>query len=84
MQIQAMISILVEKFVTDKEKLNKLKEVLNMTAIAQMIRDDAIQERDIEIAKNALKKGADIDFIRDITGLKTKKIKELQAELDNE
>ncbi|MDR0221863.1 MAG: hypothetical protein LBI54_10740 [Lachnospiraceae bacterium] len=84
MQIQAMISILVEKFVTDKEKLNKLKEVLNMTAIAQMIRDDAINDYKIEIAKNALKKGADIDFIRDITGLKTKKIKELQAELNNE
>jgi predicted transposase YdaD len=55
-----------------------------MMAVVEMLVEDAIQERDLAIAKNALKKGAEIDFIRDITGLNIETIKKLQAELNNE
>jgi molybdopterin converting factor small subunit len=80
LKIQAMINLLVEKFIADEEKIRKLKEVLNMTKVMQMMRDDIIQE----IVINALKKGAEIDFISDITGLETERIQQLQAELNNQ
>jgi hypothetical protein len=86
-----MINLLAEKFIADKEKIRKLKEVLNMTAVMQMVWDEAsekarketIQERDIDHAKNALREGLPIDVVKRITGLTTKQIKELQAELNN-
>jgi predicted transposase/invertase (TIGR01784 family) len=37
----------------------------------------AKHEKEIEIAKNMLKKGSDIDFIAEVTGLSVKEIKEL-------
>ena len=51
-----------------------------MTRIAEMIRED----KTIEIAKNALKKGMDIDDISEITGLDKAKVRKLQKELQAE
>ena len=51
-----------------------------MTRIAEMIRED----KTIEIAKNALKKGMDIEVIAEITGLEKAKIQKLQKELQAE
>ena len=51
-----------------------------MTDLATML----IEEREIEIAKKALRKGSSIDFVKDITGLSIDTIQELQEELDNE
>jgi predicted transposase/invertase (TIGR01784 family) len=92
LQIQAMITLLAEKFITDKERMEKLKEVLGMFAVLEMIkeeareeaREEAIQDSKIEIAKNALKEGATVEFIKKITGLKKKTIQQLQAELNNQ
>jgi len=61
-------------------RLNELLEVLKMTDLATML----IEEREIEIAKKALRKGSSIDFVKDITGLSIDTIQELQEELDNE
>jgi predicted transposase YdaD len=59
-----------------------------MTTVMQMIwdeaREEAIQKRDIEIAKKAIKRGLEIDFISDITGLETETIQQLQAELNEQ
>jgi len=77
LQIQAMISLLAEKFVTDKEILKRLKELINMGVIAEMIRKD----EKIETAKNALLKGLPIDMISDITGLDESTIRDLEAEI---
>jgi len=63
-----------------ENKLNELLEVLKMTDLATML----IEEREIEIAKKALRKGSSIDFVKDITGLSIDTIQELQEELDNE
>ncbi len=42
----------------------------------------AKQERNIEIAKNAIKKGADNEFIADITGLTVSQIEQLRNTKD--
>ncbi len=80
LQTQAMLYLFAEKFVNDSAQLGKLKELLNMTAIAEMM----LKDERVEIAKNALKEGASIEFTRRITGLDESTIKHLQAELDNE
>jgi hypothetical protein len=79
LQIQAMIELLAEKFIIDPERLRKLKELMNMGAITEMIRTD---ER-LEIARNALKEGSTIEFIQKITGLDESAIRDLQAEIEN-
>jgi hypothetical protein len=42
----------------------------------------AKQERSIEIAKNAIKKGADNEFISEITGLTVEEIEQLRQDKD--
>jgi predicted transposase/invertase (TIGR01784 family) len=83
-----MINLLAEKFIGDKEKIRKLREVLNMTAVMEMIREEtreeAIQDNKIEIAKNALAEGLSLDVIKRITGLTAKQIKQIQAELNEQ
>jgi uncharacterized membrane protein YheB (UPF0754 family) len=135
-----MVTLLAEKFITDKEIIKKLKGELNMMMVLEVwkeevrkevkeevkeeviaevkaemkaevkeemkaevkaemkaavkeemkaevkeeVKAETCKERDIAIAQNALKKGAEIDFIRDITGLATETIKQLQAELNSQ
>jgi hypothetical protein len=56
--------------------------------VMQMFWDEATeaatQANKIEIAKNALKEGATVEFIKKITGLKKETIQQLQAELNNQ
>ena len=80
LQIQAMLQILADKFIKNRSQLSKIKEMLNMTRLMEMI----IEDKTIEIAKNAIKEGADIDFIAKITGLDKTKIKKLKKELQTE
>jgi len=72
-----MLALLAEKFINDEERLRRLKELINMGVIAEMIRED----RDIEIAKKAILKGLSIDTISDITGLDESTIQDLQSEM---
>jgi predicted transposase/invertase (TIGR01784 family) len=44
-------------------------------------REEGIQERTLSVAKNALQAGAEIAFVKKITGLSTKTLQQLQAEL---
>ena len=80
LQIQAMLSLLAEKFMMDEERLLKLKGVLNMTLVAEMIRED----KAIEIAKNFLRLKTAKDTVIKATGLDESKIDELQTEIDKE
>jgi hypothetical protein len=50
-----------------------------MTAVMQMIWDEAVQDNKIEIAKNALGEGLSVDIIKKITGLTAKELQELQT-----
>ena len=76
-RVQAMLNMLAEKFITNKDELQRLKGLINMGVIADMIRED----EKVEIAKNAIKKGLPIDTISDITGLDESTIRDLQAEI---
>jgi hypothetical protein len=80
-QIQAMVLLLAEKFIADKEKLEKLKGVLDMMMVLEMVKEDLREEMNQKIVKNALEEGLSLDAIKRITGLTTKEIQELQAEL---
>ena len=86
LQIQAMIGMLAEKFVSDEDVLQRLKGLINMGAIAEMIREDArkdaIKEYSVEIARSMLKDDmVGIDFISKHTGLDIDTVKQLQAEM---
>ena len=80
LQIQAMLHILADKFIKDKSQSSKIKEMLNMTRIGEMIRED----NTIEIAKNAIKEGVSTDVIIKITKLDKATIQKLQKELQAE
>ena len=54
-----------------------------MADLATMLVEEGRVERNIEIAKNALREGSSIEFIVKITGLDEFAIEELQDELDN-
>ncbi|TAD99107.1 MAG: hypothetical protein EAZ97_09665, partial [Bacteroidetes bacterium] len=48
-------------------------------AVAQTVEQTELN-RNVEVAKNAIKKGANNDFIADITGLTVKQIEQLRSE----
>jgi coenzyme F420-reducing hydrogenase delta subunit len=75
-QIQEMLKILAEKFIKDLETLRKLKELISMGIINEMIVNDTKKD----VVLNALKKGLPLDTIADITGLDESVILEIQAE----
>jgi predicted transposase YdaD len=80
LQIQAMLDLLAEKFIRDKEILSRIKEMLNMGAIAEMIKRDDM----IDVAKKALIEGASIEFVMKITDLDVETVSQLQDELNND
>jgi len=71
-----MLGLLAEKFIKDPDALKRLKELINMGIIAEMIAHD----RDIEIAKNMLRDGMGISAISRYTGLDEETIRNLQLE----
>ena len=46
--------------------------------------EELLEDRDIEIAKNALREGATAEFVKKITGLAIEIIQRLQKELEEE
>jgi hypothetical protein len=79
-QIQAMLLLLAEKFVTDKDTLRKIKEMIKVGVLLDMIVEDVM----VEVAKNALKEGVMVDSVAKITGLDESTIRDLQAKTDSE
>jgi len=77
-QIQEMLKILAEKFIKDPAMLQKLKEMVDMGLINEMIAND----KAVEIAKNLLKKDLSVEFVSETTGLDESVVLNLQAELN--
>jgi hypothetical protein len=77
-QIQEMLKILAEKFIKDLETLQKLKELISMGIINEMIAND----KAVDIAKNMLREGLAISLISKTTGLDESAVIKLQAELN--
>ena len=55
-----------------------------MTDLGTLLVIDAVQEKKMGTAKNALKKGATIEFVADITGLDKPTVRRLRSELETE
>jgi hypothetical protein len=55
LQIQAMITLLAEKFIADKERMKKLKEALSMFAVLEMMKEDAREEARKEVKEEVKK-----------------------------
>jgi predicted transposase/invertase (TIGR01784 family) len=87
-QVQGMIGLLAEKFIADRADLKRVKELMNMGIIFEMMREDGVKEGAIEsaikIAKNLLKKGSTIEFVAEVTGMGEAEIRDLQAALSQE
>jgi predicted transposase/invertase (TIGR01784 family) len=65
----------------DKKMYNRFQENRRIEiSVEYTAKLEAKQERNIEIAKNAIKKGSDNQFIADITGLTVEQIEELRTE----
>jgi len=75
----ASLIVITDKFMSDGNK-RKLLEVLKMTQIEQWIRAEGREEREIEIARTALREGAEVDFVVRITGLDRKTVIKLKEE----
>ena len=72
----ASIFAFASKYLKD-EDLNKLLEAIKMSDLATML----ITERNIEIAKKALREGAEMQFVQKITDLDISTIQRLKDEL---
>jgi hypothetical protein len=81
LQIQGMLGLLADKFITDENELKKLKELISMSRLFEMVIEDALAEHKVEIAKNALNKGLSVEIIKDITGLDEIEIENLKLEI---
>ena len=81
--IGALIAI-TDKFLPEEYK-RKLLEVLRMTQIEQWLREEGLKEGlkegKLETARKALLKGADVEFIAEITGLSLETIQKLKNEI---
>jgi chemotaxis receptor (MCP) glutamine deamidase CheD len=78
-----MLGLLAEKFIKNKERLSKLKEMIGMGIIFEMMREDAIGDYNVEIAKKLLTRGLSISDVAEDTGLDIFMVQGLQAELNN-
>ena len=76
-QIQEMLKLLAEKFIKDVNTLQKLKELISMGIINEMIAND----KAIAIAKNLLREGLSVALVSKTTGLDEPTILGLQSEL---
>ena len=72
-----------------KERMREIrKEGKDMTYAIDEVLDDIEKKGEmrgkVDVAKNALRKGADIEFVAEISELPIKKIREIQKEIQNE
>jgi hypothetical protein len=81
-QIQEMLKLLAEKFIKDVNTLQKLKELVNMGIINEMLANDAKINATKDIARNMLREGSSIEFVLKTTGLDEPTILSLQSELN--
>jgi VIT1/CCC1 family predicted Fe2+/Mn2+ transporter len=83
-----MLGLLAEKFIKDPAALKRLKEMISVGVIFDMMQKDIQEEiqedTKVEIAKNMLKDGVGISVISKYTGLSEPTVRNLKAELDNE
>ena len=70
------------KFMDEAER-KIIQEVLKMTEIGFDFLEEAVYERDIEIAKNALRKDITVEIVMDITGLDEATVLKIQEELQD-
>jgi hypothetical protein len=98
LQIQGMLGLLVDKFITDEDNLKKLRELISVSRFIQMLIEDAeaianenVKERvtrnarnelTLEIVQHALKNGHSIDAIKNFTGLDDLAFENLQLEVN--
>jgi hypothetical protein len=80
LQIQGMLGLLAEKFITDENELKKLKELISVTALFELIQED----KAIEVAKSMLRDNFPINTIIKHTGLPASTIRILQDEIPAE
>ena len=65
----------------DKNQLQKLLEAIKMTDLATMLIEEALDKRDIEIARNFMREGVDIATVATATGLDESTIEHIKSEL---
>ena len=74
----------MEKFVKDSNMLKRLKEMISMGVIAEMIATEAEAKAEAktkaEIARNMLHKNMDLGLVSELTGLDESTIRDLQDE----
>lgn len=80
-QVQAMLQLLADKFIKDQNILRKLKELISMGTIAEMIRDDAIRDNSVEIAKKLLRRGLSVAVVVEDTGLDEPTVLDIKTEI---
>jgi predicted transposase YdaD len=76
-QIQEMLKLLAEKFIKDADTIQKLKEMINMGLINELLAKD----KAIDIAKKMLQKGLSVEIVSETTDLDISTVLGLQAEL---
>ena len=81
LQIQEMLKRLAEKFIKDADTIQKLRELIGMGLINEMIANDAKTLEKKDIAKNLLRKGLSVELISETTGLDEPTVLSLQSEL---
>lgn len=93
LQIQGMLGLLAEKFITDEEQLKRLKELISMSKLFEMLIEDAkviAEERaeakvknntKAEIAKKLLRRGVPIIDVSEDTGLPESTVNNLLVEI---
>jgi len=74
--IGALVAI-TDKFLPEEYK-RRILEVLRMTQIEQWFREEGMKEGKLETARNALLKGADVEFVAEIIGLPLETIQKLK------
>jgi hypothetical protein len=87
LQIQAMLGLLAEKFIKDESRLEKIKELIGMYKIFEMLEKD-IEDRvtpvvraneKMLIAKNMLLEGEPFEKVMKYTGLSREEVESLSA-----
>ena len=76
LQILAMLGLLAEKFIIRPEQLKRLKGLMSVGALAEIIAKD----KAVEIAKKLLMRGMSIEAVSADTGLPEATVRDLQVE----
>ena len=79
---------MAEKFLSDEAQLNRLKGMMSVGAIFEMMREDIVRDYSneiaSEIARKLLKRGISVEAVCEDTGLLESTILSLRKELEDE